>query len=381
MKRTVLSIALIAALLLMLAGCASIEGPAVSTPDDSTSATRVIIDHNGDEVEIPTEINRVAVTTIYPLPAMLSMYLGSAEKLIGIHPVSMAAAKAGMLGKIYPELLNASTDWMQGDSLNIEELIKLKPDVVFYNAAQTAEAETLRNAGIPVIGVHSTKWKFDCIETFDKWVDLLNQVFPHQDRVVGVNAYAQEILSDIQTRIADIPENERVRAMFLFQYDDTVMITSGKNFFGQYWINSAGGINVAEELSEIGSNATINMEQVYAWNPDVIYITNFTPTEPADLYNNAVRSDDWSSVSAVKNQKVYKMPLGAYRSYTPGVDTPMTLLFMAKSLYPDKFADIDLTERVKSYYKDFFNITLTDEDVRAMYNPSADAGVAGFMNK
>jgi iron complex transport system substrate-binding protein len=388
MKKKVLSLVLAAVMLLtLLTACSTPSAPRGSdstlAPDASapTSATHVITDHNGDKVEIPTEINRIAVTTIYPLPAMLSMYLGSAEKLVGIHPVSMAAAENGILGKIYPEILTANTSWMQGDSLNIEELIKLQPDVVFYSGGATAEAEALRDAGIPAIGVHATKWEFDCIETFDQWVDLLDQVFPGEDRVAGVNEYAQQILDDIQSRVANIPDDERVNAMFLFQYDSTVMITSGKNFFGQYWIDCAGGINVAEELPEVGSNATISMEQVYAWNPEVIYITNFTPTQPADLYNNAVRNDDWSGVAAVQNKKVYKMPLGAYRSYTPGVDTPMTLLFMAKSLYPELFSDIDLTQEVKDYYYDFFGITLSDDDVKSMYNPSADAGVAGFMNK
>jgi iron complex transport system substrate-binding protein len=196
-----------------------------------------------------------------------------------------------------------------------------------------------------------------------------------------VNEYAQQVLDDIQSRVAGIPDSERVQAMFLFQYDDTVMITSGKNFFGQYWIDCAGGVNVAEGLSEVGSNAVISMEQVYEWNPEIIYITNFTPTLPADIYGNAVRGDDWSSVAAVQGARVYKMPLGAYRSYTPGVDTPLTLLFMAKTMYPDLFADVDLTAEVKGYYLEFFGITLTDDDVQAMYNPSADAGVAGFMNK
>jgi iron complex transport system substrate-binding protein len=385
MKRKILSIALVAVMLLMPASCSKSSESADSqvTPSEGVeeSATRIIIDHNGDEVEIPAEVNRVAVTTIYPLPAMLSMYLGSADKIVGIHPVSMAAAKSGILGQIYPELLEADTSWIQGEALNIEELMKLKPDVVFYSGGATAEAEALRNAGIPAIGVHATKWEFDCIETFDQWVDLLDQVFPGQDRVAGVNAYAQEVLDDIQEKVANIPDEERVRALFLFQYDDTVMITSGKNFFGQYWIDCAGGINAAEGLSEVGSNATISMEQVYEWNPDIVYITNFTPTQPADIYNNAVRNDDWSSVAAVQNRRVYKMPLGAYRSYTPGVDTPLTLLFMAKTMYPDVFSDVDLNAEVKSYYKDYFGIALTDDDVQSMFNPSADAGISGFMNK
>lgn len=125
--------------------------------------------------------------------------------------------------------------------------------------------------------------------------------------------------------------------LFLFQYDDQQMVTSGKHFFGQFWCDAVGALNAAEEIEVDNSNAVINMEQVYQWNPDIIIITNFTPTQPEDLYNNAVGGDDWSSVKAVQDKQVYKMPLGTYRSYTPSSDTPVTLLWMAKTVYPDLF--------------------------------------------
>jgi iron complex transport system substrate-binding protein len=163
--------------------------------------------------------------------------------------------------------------------------------------------------------------------------------------------------------------------MFLFQYTDTVMITSGEKFFGHYWITAVGGVNVAGEMEEAGSNAGINMEQVYDWNPDIIYITNFTPTLPNDLYANAIGGDDWSKVNAAINKRVYKMPLGAYRSYTPGIDTPLTLKWLAVTMYPELFSDIDMVREVKDYYSDYFGVQLTDEDVDAMFNPSGDAGI------
>ena len=119
------------------------------------------------------------------------------------------------------------------------------------------------------------------------------------------------------------------------------------------------------------------MEQVYEWDPDVVYITNFTPTQPEDIYNNAIGGDDWSSVKAVIDQRVYKMPLGSYRSYTPGTDTPMTLLWMAKTMYPDLFADIDMNQEVKDYYMEIYGVELEDADVVAMYNPS-DAAADGM---
>ena len=84
---------------------------------------------------------------------------------------------------------------------------------------------------------------------------------------------------------------------------------------------------------------------------------------PEDLYNNTIGDNDWSSVSAVKNEQVYKMPLGAYRSFTPGADTPMTLMWLAKTVYPDLFDDVDMTEEVENYYKEVYNIELTDDQV------------------
>ncbi|MBR5429324.1 MAG: Fe3+-citrate ABC transporter substrate-binding protein, partial [Firmicutes bacterium] len=109
----------------------------------------------------------------------------------------------------------------------------------------------------------------------------------------------------------------------------------------------------------------------------LMLITNFTTATPDDIYNNTVGVYDWSGVSAVADKKVYKMPLGMYRSYTPGVDTPMTLLWLAQTVYPDLFSDIDLTAEVKDYYQNVFSVELTDEQVASIFAPPADAG-SGF---
>ena len=363
----------LSALLTLILLCACAAVPASAEESD----TITIIDHAGYEVVLPKEMNRIVTTSIYPFASVVTMYLGSAEKLVGIHPVSYSAAVNSTLGKIFPEIANASTDFMTGSDLNIEELIKLEPDVVFYSAGNEQEKELCDSAGIPCVAISATKWDYDIIKTYDEWIALLSQIFPEQDKAQTVSDYSKEIYDMIQERVKDIPDEERTRVLFLFQYSDTTMITSGKHFFGQYWATAGGGINVAEDVPEENSNATISMEQVYEWNPDIIYITNFTPTQPEDLYNNAVGGDDWSTVKAVQDGKVYKMPLGSYRSYTPGTDTPLTLLWMANTMYPDLFADIDLTQEVKDYYMEIYGVELTDEDVEAMYAPSA-AAASGF---
>ena len=154
-------------------------------------------------------------------------------------------------------------------------------------------------------------------------------------------------------------------------------MTSGRLFFGNWWASAVGAVNVAEELTQDNSVA-VNLEQVYEWNPGMIFMTNFTTAQPQDIYDNTVGTYDWSGVRAVQDGKVYKMPLGMYRSYTPGVDTPITLLWLAKTVYPDLFEDIDITGSTIDYYETVFGVTLTAEQAQSIFAPTSAAGKTDF---
>lgn len=368
-----------------LTGCqADARGTNVQASDHQEAETadqsepKTITDHAGNQVEIPAQVNRVVVTDILPLPSIITVFLGSGEKIVGMNPASMSAAKTGLLGELFPDILNASTDFMNGSDINMEELMKLEPDVVFYNAGSKEMGEALTSAGFAAVAVSVNKWDYDSIETYDHWVELLSQIFPEKgDTADKVSQYSQKVYEDIQKRVSGLKKEEQKNILFLFNYSDTTMITSGKKFFGQFWCDAVGGRNAAEGVAAENSNAVINMEQVYEWNPDVIFITNFTPVQPEDLFENAVGQDDWSPVKAVQDGHVYKLPLGTYRSYTPSTDTPMTLLWMAKQVYPDLFEDVDITKEVKDYYQAMYGVKLSDEQVERMYHPGRDAA-AGY---
>ena len=336
--------------------------------------THIIADHLGYEIEVPYEINRIAVGNILPLPSVLTVFFDSAEKLVAISPNSMNAAKGGLLGELYPEILNAKTDHMNGTEVNLEELMKLNPDLVFYSAAQPEQGEQLRNAGFAAVAISVNKWEYDAIETLNQWIGLLGEIFPENNKAQIVADYSEEIYELVQERVAEIPEKERV--FFLFKYDDTVLQTSGTKFFGQFWADAVGAVNVAEEI-QMDNQVDANMEQIYAWNPSTIFITNFTEAMPEDLYTNAIGNYDWSAIDAVKNEKVYKMPLGMYRSYTPGADTPLTLLWFAKTTYPEHFADIDMMQETKDYYQEVFGVELSDEQAESIFAPEKSVGT-GF---
>ena len=378
MKKTI-SLLLALLFLLSAAGCSNTQDetqdPGDANPPESDVIT--VTDHLDNQVTVPADIERIAVVGVWPLPSVLTIFFNSAEKIVGMPEASLTAAQNGLLGELYPEILNAKTDFINGDDVNLEELMLLEPDVVFYNAANPAVGEKLTNAGFAAVAVSVNKWDYDCIETLNNWIELFSTMFPKDAKSDAVEKYSNEVYDLINERVSTLSDEQRARVFFIYQYTDTMLASSGAKFFGQWWCDAVGAINVAQELTTDNS-VEVNMEQVYAWNPDTIIVTNFTAAQPEDLMNNTIGNYDWSTVAAIQNGRVFKMPLGMYRSYTPGADTPVTLLWLAKSVYPELFEDIDITERARSYYKDVFGVELTDEQIASIFTPtSAAAGGAG----
>lgn len=363
------------------AATATTEAAAETSAEDTTEAvteaeeaTRTIVDHAGNEVTLPAELDRVVISGILPLPSVFVQFRGSAEEIVGMHPSSMAAAENSYLINIYPEILEADTSFVVNGAVNIEELMKLDPDVVYYSATNVEEYELYKKAGIPAVGFSTTIADYDCVETYAKWIEQFGEIYGEQEAADAIIAEGRQVAEEIISITSEIPEEEKPRVMMIMNYANGVMKVVGSNFFSEYWIESAGGINVAADLS---SSNEVNMEQVYEWNPDMIFVTNFSPYLAEDLLNNTIDGYDWSGVKAVKEGKVYKFPLGMYRWFPPASDTPLVLQWLAKTIQPEYFADLDMDTEIREFYKTHYHVDLTDEDLEKIYNPTREAsGVA-----
>ena len=374
---------LMSGMILGAVGCGSAESASTTqtetqaqtetTTNEETATSegvRTIVDQVGNEVVLPEKIERVVITSLWPLPSVYTLFQGSAEGLVGMHPAAKAAAEGSMLSKV-ADLSTVETGFIQDGQINAEELMKLNPDLVLYNGANTEEYEILKKAGIPAVGfLANASGDWNTIESISSWMELLGTIYQKEDRAAEIKEMGYDVLEEIQATVSDIPEEEKERVLILYRYSDEQMTVSGSGHFGNFWIEAVGGINAAADVE--GSPA-VNMEQIYTWNPDKIFITNFSSAMPEDLINNTVDGDDWSSVKAVQDGEVYKIPLGMYRWYPPSSDTPLMLKWMAQKVYPEKFADVDMNTEVKEYYKEFYGIELTDEDVTTIFNPSREA--------
>ena len=340
------------------------------TSTETGDETRTVVDHAGNEVVLPAELDRVVISGLLPLPSVFVQFRGSAEEIVGMHPGSMSAAENSYLINIYPEILEADTSFVVNGTVNIEELMQLEPDVVYYSATNVEEYELYKKAGIPAVGFSTTIADYDCVETYAEWIELFGEIYGEQETAAEIIEEGRMVASEIEAKTKDLTEEERPDVLILYKYENGSIVAGGSNFFSDYWLDMAGADNVAEEVKSSGE---INMEQVYAWNPAMILITNFSPYMPEDFYNNTIEGHDWSDVKAVKEGKVYKFPLGMYRWFPPASDTPLTLQWLAKTIQPDLFAELDVDTEIRDFYKTYYHVDLTDEDLEKIYHPTREA--------
>ena len=358
---------------LLLAACGNDEGEPTGSKDlEMTTESKMIIDELDREVEI-TGTDRIVMGSILPYFSTWFVATNSTEEIVGIHPNSYNAASHSVLKDISPSIMDVSTSFVQNGEVNIEEVLNLEPNLYFEIASDEKTVQKLQEAGVTTVALDPTTDSLDPLDTFKRWVKLTGEITGVTDRPdqIETEALANQKMIDDTLQGAGIEDADKPRVMVLQYHSDGEISVAGTNMHGNRWLNATGGIDVAAEAGIDGIKA-VNMEQIYEMNPDMIFITNFTETQPEDLYNNVFQGQDWSEVKAVADKKVYKMPLGIYRWYPPSGDGPLMLKWMAQKLYPELFT-YDIGEEIKDYYSRYYSYDLSDEQVEQILNPSSEA--------
>ena len=137
-------------------------GTAAETPSEETAGraetdheaegTHTVIDHGGNEVEVPDEITRVVIDQIPILSTYMAYFGGEAPYIVGYCGSFKQTISETVLKNIAPELMESSDTVYAQSDLNIEEIMKLDPDVILYNSGNAQHAEILKASGIPCVG-------------------------------------------------------------------------------------------------------------------------------------------------------------------------------------------------------------------------------------
>jgi iron complex transport system substrate-binding protein len=145
----------------------------------------------------------------------------------------------------------------------------------------------------------------------------------------------------------------------------TVFYASNKDLgtdtsWGVSYVATSGGINVAKDLGD----AKVNPEKLAEWNPDVIIVQGSTDGKYPD--KDIINNPQLSGLSAIKNGQVYNVPNGGLWWCRPSPESPLGFLWLAKTLYPDTFADVDMKKEMKTFFKTFYRYDLSDDEADAI---------------
>ena len=364
----------------ILGGCSKKDAPEKNAGAKNVSSeekvarkdeagSHIVTDHAGHEVEVPNKIEKIVIDQVPILSTYMAYNEGKAPYIVGYAGSLKQVISGTVLKDMAPELLDA-TNTVQGQSdLNVEEIMKLKPDVIFYNAKNQDRYEKLSKTGVPCIGfvTMGADTPADPINRYGEWLKLLEDVFGEKGKMDDFLKAGDDIVKDVEERIAKVPDEKRPSGMILWKYQEGTPIVAGKGTFGDFWLKRLKVKNVAADAK---GYAKVNVEQIYAWNPDVFYLDGpgLLNIKTEDVYNNSVEGFDFSNLKSVKDKRVYNSKLGMWNWLTPNPDAPLVLAWLASETYPDAFKDYDLKKVIKDYYQKWYNYELSDEQIEDMFN-------------
>jgi iron complex transport system substrate-binding protein len=104
------------------------------------------------------------------------------------------------------------------------------------------------------------------------------------------------------------------------------------------------------------------MEQIMAWNPDVILIGSANATNiKADIMSSVA----WSGIEAVKNGQVYANPMGVFDWSRYSVEEALNIQWVAQTLYPTLFNN-DIRAQTAYFYQTFYGYTLSEGEITSI---------------
>ncbi|MBL5859235.1 ABC transporter substrate-binding protein [Serratia fonticola] len=320
-------------------------------------ADRQVTDQLNRTVTLPDHITRAVVLQHQTLNLLVQLdampqvvgVLSSWQKQLGPNYLRLAPSLAKMP--------------MPGDltAVNIESLLALHPQVVFVaNYAPADMIAQIEQAGIPVVAISLRRepaaqaGKINpVLENEDRVYNLgLQDGIRLIGKVMGREVQADAMVKDVfqqralvAKRLQDIPEDQRVR-VYMANPDLT---TYGSGKYTGLMMQHAGAVNVAAK--DIQGFKQVSIEDVLKWNPAVIFVQERYP----DVVQQILTSPQWQPIEAVKHKRVYLMPEYAKAwGYPMPEALALGELWMAKTLYPQRFTDVDLQQHVDTYYQRYY---------------------------
>ena len=314
--------------------------------------TVTLTDQAGNMVEYQQPIYRV-ISTYGPATAMVYS-VGAGDRLVAASYLGARdEAGAAAMGRIDPRFEDLiGDDYFSQSDFNLEEAANRDPDLII-TSARTDWLDTVSELGVPF-------FLYDA-ET----PDALKEAILLTGRLFGPNTTAQAeawvryyewIEAAILEQTESLTEADQVRV--LFTGTSPLRVASGE-MIQTSLIQIAGGISVSAELTGYWND--VNLEQVAAWDPDVVLVPPYGGASVGAIIDDA----GWQIIDAVQDGQVYRMPKLVAPWDTPTPDTVLAIIWMANLLYPNLDTP-DCSEQVQYFYNTYYDYDISADEIDSL---------------
>ena len=371
---TLFAACLLCSALFGLAGCGSSGSSSAASASDSDSpsaaasdsaqasasaaadqGTRTFTDSLGRTVEIPANVERVAVSGAISQQVMFTF---APDLLVGLCD-EMNDAEKTYVGEEYASLPVFGQIYGGKGDFNKEAVAAADPQlIVDIGEAKKGieeDLDELQNAiGVPVVHIEAS------LSTYGDTYRQLGELLDRQERAEEIATYVDDVYASTVAVLDTIPAEERVNAAYLL--GDAGLNAMAKGTFQAGVIDLVTN-NVAEIEGAKGSGlgSEVSFEQVALWNPSLVLFA------PESIYSTVGDDPAWQTIDAIQNGNYYDVPAAPYNwiSTPPSVNQIMGLQWLSRLCYPDKFSD-DIATVTKDYYKNVFGYELGDDECQKL---------------
>lgn len=334
-----------------LAGCSSSSQESAGSDEPAATQeaeTRVVTDMAGREVEIPATIDSIATFGSVGVLNAFVECMGEGDKIVNQMPANFTSNdKWAMQYQFAPQIADGPV-LETSDGVDIEATLELAPDLCITMTADTAQQ--LEENGLTCIVL-----EWGDTEDVKTAVSLMGEVLGAEERADQYNQYFDDMVAKAADLTADLTDDERRTVI----YGDVTTLTN-PHIISEWWIDAAGGISVTAE-DHTKNSLEYTMEDLLAWQPQVIFSSGSTPE---DIQADA----NLANIPAVQNGEIYVVPTVAHVWGNRTVEQPLTVMWAMNKLYPDLYSEEELAEDIKYFYSTFFEYDMSDEEVDSIIN-------------
>ncbi len=360
---------LISAALLLLCACGNTTQRADFGASREPSEITVT-DMIGREVTIvPGSYERVVCIGAGAL--RMYTYIGETGLLCGVEDIdntalenrpkmfdSVARPYVIAYGDAFSSLASCGTGGPNAQAAEAEKLLACNPDIVISEYEDVEKENALQEQlGVPVITLKSgANGVFD--DSFKGSLRVLGTIFMNEERAEELIAFIESEAADITARTAGIADEDKPNVYIcgLGNWGTTNHLMTSPDYIA---FDIAHINNVANGLGAKGVQAIENEKFVsLGADMDIMIMDAAAVKNIAPLY--AEDSSMFDSCKAWNDGEVYLQM--AYNAYYTNYETALAnTWFIAKTVYPDLFADIDMTVKTDEITKAFLGKELAKE--------------------